>query len=459
MERRTLLLINPVDVNSIGYHPQLSLRYEPLNLGIIAALTPPGWKIKIMDENVRRFHYYPADLVGFTAMTNTANRVYELAKIYRAKGIKTVMGGIHATMCPEEASRYMDCVVIGEAESIWAKVIEDFENGTMKQFYRGEYTSMVYSPKPRRDLFFPGYFFAGIQTNRGCPMNCEYCSVTAFNGSKYRFRPIQDVIEEMKEIPQKWLFIVDDNIVGHNKAAQERAIELFRAMVEHKVNKYFFTQTAIDVVDNEEVLKWAAKAGCKVLFIGVESSTVNNLEFVNKNVNLRIGVNSYDKAFRKIHKYGIGVTIGTIYGFPNDTRETIDRQVNFFRDCNADAIQSTMLTPFPGTGFHKRMKAEGRLLFTNFPKDWEMYSFEEIVYEPYNMTRDELREYYHKAIMRVYEPGHVRRKFYRTLWETKNLTTAYHSYLGNWFYKNLAHKEWVDGRIGWVEFLRRFIKE
>ncbi|HTX87881.1 MAG TPA: cobalamin-dependent protein, partial [Bacteroidales bacterium] len=227
MEKKTLLLINPVDKKSIGYSRQLSLRYQPLNLGIIAALTPPGWKIKIMDENVSSFRYYEADLVGFTAMTNTANRVYELAKIYREKGIKTVMGGIHASMCPEEAARYMDCVVIGEAEGIWGKAVEDFGNGRMQQFYRGEYTSLVHSPKPRRDLFFPGYYFAGIQTNRGCPMNCEYCSVTAFNGSKYRFRPIDEVIEEMKEIPQKWMFIVDDNIVGHNKVAQERAIELF----------------------------------------------------------------------------------------------------------------------------------------------------------------------------------------------------------------------------------------
>jgi radical SAM superfamily enzyme YgiQ (UPF0313 family) len=456
--RKTLLLVNPVDSENKGFVKNLSSRHQPLNLGLIAAMTPREWKIKIIDENVRPFKFYPADLVGFTAMTNTSNRIYELAKIYREKGIRTVMGGIHASMCPDEAVNYVDSVVIGEAESVWSKVLDDFENGSLKKVYKGEMTDLIHSPKPRRDLFFPGYYFAAIQTNRGCPMNCHYCSVTAFNGGRYRFRPIDEVIEEMKEIPQKWMMIVDDNIVGHDKFCQERAKELFRAMIHHRINKYYFCQASIDVAEDEEVLRLAAKSGCRLMFIGIESEDTDQLDKINKKVNLKVGVKSYNRIFRKIHKYGIGIIAGSIYGFPTDTFETIDKRVKFFRTCQADAIQSSMMTAFPGTVFHKKMKEENRLAYINFPEDWKHYSFEQLTYHPYTMRREEMEPYALKQIAKVYEAGLIKRRLYRTWWQTRSLSTAYHTYLSYWLYRIAFTGKWEEGKIGWVDKFVRWRK-
>ncbi|MDP4280663.1 MAG: radical SAM protein [Bacteroidota bacterium] len=453
--RRTLLLINPVDNKSKGFidNANVSSRYQPLNLGILAAMTPRDWKIKIMDENIKPFHYYPADLVGFTSMTITANRVYELAQIYRKKGIKTVMGGIHATMCPEEAAHFVDSVVIGEAESVWEHLLDDFETGNMQQYYRGIYTDLVHSPKPRRDLFFPGYFFGSIQTNRGCPNNCDYCSVTAFNGSRFRFRPTDEVIAEMKEIPQKWMMIVDDNIVGHSKKSQERAKELFRAMIDNKINKYWWSQTSVDVADDEEVLELAAKSGCKLLFIGIENENAEQLEMINKKVNVRVGVDRFNKIFKKIHQYGIGITVGSIYGFPTDTKETIDRRIHFFKTCHVDGVQSSLMTAFPGTTLFKKLQKSNRLDYTNFPEDWQYYSFENLSYTPEKMGRQEMQDYVYEQLQKVYNARHIKIRFYQTFWWTKSLVAAYHSYLGYWFYRLSLNKKWEDGSIRWVEKL------
>ncbi len=457
-KRKTLLLVNPVDKSSHGYVKQEKARYQPLNLGIIAALTPPGWKIKILDENLRDFKFYPADLVGFTAMTTNANRVYELSELYRKQGVPTVMGGIHASMCQEEASNYVDTVVVGEAESIWSKVIDDFNNNRMQKFYYGELTSLVKSPKPRRDLFFPGYFFGSLQTSRGCPMNCNFCSVSAFNGQHYRFRPVDEVIEEMRETPQRILNIVDDNIIGYNKQARDRALELFKAMIDAKLDKFWITHASLNVADDEEVLHYMQKSGCKLLFIGIESDNPEQLKNANKKLNLRMGVDSYNKVFKKLHKFGIGSVIGTMYGFETETRETIDHRVNFFRKCQADSIQSTIVTPLPGTGLFKKMESEGRLEVTNFPEAWRYYSFEEPVFTPDFMGRLEMQEYIMKGLERVYDRKLIKRRFYRTWWQTKSLSTAYLGFNSYWFYRNAVLKIWEDGKIPWVEWLLKRIK-
>ncbi|MDP4280666.1 MAG: radical SAM protein [Bacteroidota bacterium] len=456
--RKTLLLINPVDKDSKGYVSKYRTRYEPLNLGIIAALTPPGWKIKILDENLRDFRYYPADLVGFTAMTPNANRVYELSAIYREKGIPTVMGGIHASMCPDEAARYVDTVLIGEAESIWGKIIEDFNNHNLQKFYHGELTNLIESPKPRRDLYFPGYFFGSIQTSRGCPMNCNFCSVTAFNGQHYRFRPIDEVIAEMKEIPQKVMNITDDNIIGYSKQSKERAIALFKAMIDAKLNKFWISHASLNIADDKEVLYYAQKSGCKLLFIGIESDDESQLKDANKKLNLKMGVKSYNKVFRRLHKYGIGVVIGTIYGFESETKETVDRRVNFFRKCQADSVQSTVMTPLPGTGLFKKLESEGRLEIKNFPEDWRHYSFEELNYTPDNLPRKELMDYILKKINEIYEPSLIRHRFYRSLWQTKSLSTAYLGYMSYWFYRNAVCQNWEPSEFKWVEKLLRKMK-
>lgn len=432
------MLINPANKSGSGFIINKDTRYQPLSLGIIAALTPPDWKVKIIDENFRDFRYYEADFVGFTAFSSTVSRAYELAQIYRERGIKTVIGGIHVSMCPDEASRFVDSVVIGEAESVWLQVIRDFEAGTLRPVYKGSLTDLIRSPRPRRDLFHPAYIFASIQTTRGCPMNCDFCSVTAFNGSHYRYRPIDEVIDEMAKIPQKNIFILDDNIVGNNAKAQARAIELFRAMIDRGIRKDWIGQASLNVADNEDVLKYAAKSGCRMLFIGIESEQEDQLSGANKRLNLRMGVNSYDHVFDKMHKYGIAVIAGFIFGWENDTPERIDHRVAFTHRCHADSIQTTLLTPLPGTRLFERMQREGILVLNNFPDDWKHYGYESLVFRPATMDRIEMQEYIFKAFDKVYEPGFLKRRMLKSWWRTGSFITAYWSYMSNWNYRSMA---------------------
>lgn len=436
--RKTLLLVNPANKTGSGFIVNKDTRYQPLSLGIIAALTPPEWKVKIIDENFRNFQYYDADFVGFTAFSSTVSRAYDLAKLYRDRGIPTVIGGIHASMCPDEAGKYVDCVVIGEAESVWLTVIRDFEANNLQKTYKGALTSLIQSPKPRRELFHPGYIFASIQTTRGCPMNCDFCSVTAFNGAHYRNRPIPEVIEEMKEIPQRNIFILDDNIVGGTKRSQERAIELFKAMKEAGIKKDWIGQASLNVADNEEVLKYAAESGCRMLFIGIESEQEDQLTGANKRLNLKMGVSTYDQVFRKMHKYGIAVIAGFIFGWENDTRERIDHRVRFTRQCLADSIQSTLLTPLPGTRLFERMQKEGKLVLDNFPNDWQYYGYETLVFNPGTMERQEMQDYIFKSFDKVYEPSFLKRRMLKTWWRTRSFITAYWSYMSNWNYRSMA---------------------
>ncbi|MCX6276738.1 MAG: radical SAM protein [Bacteroidetes bacterium] len=437
-KKKTLLLVNPANKSGSGFIVNKDTRYQPLSLGIIAALTPPDWKVKIIDENFRDFRFYEADLVGFTAFSSTVSRAYELAKLYREKGIATVIGGIHASMCPDEASLFVDCVVIGEAESVWQKVIHDFENNNLQRIYKGALTSLIKSPKPRRELFHPGYIFASIQTTRGCPMNCDFCSVTAFNGSHYRNRPIDEVLDEMAEIPQRNIFILDDNIVGATAKAQERAIQLFSAMISRGIKKEWIGQASLNVADNEEVLKYAAKSGCRMLFIGIESEREDQLAGANKRLNVKMGVNSYNEVFKKMHKYGIAAIAGFIFGWENDTIELLDHRVKFTRECHADSIQSTLLTPLPGTRLFERMKNEGRLALNNFPDDWKHYGYESLVFNPAFMDRQKMQDYIFKGFNKVYEPSLLKRRMVKTWWRTGSFITAYWSYMSNWNYRSMA---------------------
>ena len=437
-KKYTLLLVNPANKSGSGFIVNKDTRYQPLSLGIIAALTPPNWKVKILDENFRDFRFYGADLVGFTAFSSTVTRAYELAQVYRERGIPTVIGGIHASMCPEEAGQYVDCVVTGEAESVWPQLAEDFENNRLRNLYRGALSSMIRSPQPRRDLFHPGYVFASIQTSRGCPMNCDFCSVTAFNGAHYRYRPIPEVIEELRTIPQRNVFILDDNIAGNTPEARERAVELFRAILDSGIRKEWIGQASLNVADDEEVLKYAARSGCRMLFIGIESEREEQLQQVNKRLNARMGAGSYNRVFDRMHRYGIAVIAGFIFGWENDTRERIDHRVRFTRKCRADSIQSTFLTPLPGTRLFDRLQKENKLVLNDFPHDWQYYGYEHLTFRPDSMDRKEMEEYIFRAIDKVYDPLFLFFRMLKSWWRTRNFITAYWSYMSNWNYRSMA---------------------
>lgn len=435
---KKLLLINPVNSRRIGLTVNPSSRFPPLGLGIVAALTPDHWDVEVLDENFEPFEYREADLVGLTAFTAAVSKAYEIAGLYRAKGIATVLGGIHASMLPEEALEHMDTVVLGEAEGVWAEVIADFEAGKMRRTYRGEWLDLREMAKPRHDVFHPGYMFGSIQTARGCPMDCEFCSVTAFNGRRYRQRPVEEVLDELETIPQKMVFFVDDNIIGYGKRAAERAVALFKGIIERGIKKDWFCQASMNFSDNEEVLEYAAKSGCRMVFLGVEAENVDVLEEVNKKLNLRMGVDAYEEVFRRINRHGIAVLGAFIYGMDGDTLGALRHRTDYILNSGVDVVQTTHLTPLPGTRLFSKLRDEERLLYTNFPADWDHYDMTEVAFKPLLMEPQELADAMKESVRRLYRRRSIWRKFAKTWRATRSFTTAMWAYSSNINYRNVA---------------------
>jgi radical SAM superfamily enzyme YgiQ (UPF0313 family) len=438
--KRKLTLINPVNPVRTGLTVNKSSRFPPIGLGIVAALTPDHWDVELVDENWEPFTIREADLVGITAFTASARRAYEIAALYRERGVPVVMGGIHASMRPEEALRFVDAVVTGEAERVWPQVVADVEAGRLQRIYEGEWADLAGLPHPRRDLFHPDYMFASVQTSRGCPMDCEFCSVTAFNGRRYRRRPPEEVLDELETIPQKMLFFVDDNIIGYGEKSREQSLALFRGMVERGMEKWWFCQASLNFADpeNEVVLRWASRAGCKMVFLGLEAEEADALAEVNKKLNLQRGVQSYEEAFRRIHRAGIAVLGAFIFGMDSDTPEKLRRRTEYMIHSGVDVMQTTYLTPLPGTRLFRQFQEEGRLLYTDFPQDWDRYDMTEVVYEPAQMDPAALTKTSEECNERMFAWPVLMRKAARTLWETRNPTAAMFAWNSNINYRNVS---------------------
>jgi radical SAM superfamily enzyme YgiQ (UPF0313 family) len=436
---KNLVLVNPVNPARTGLTVNKSSRFPPIGLGVVAALTPASWEVKLVDENWEPFTYQAADLVGITAFTASANRAYEIASLYRQQGVPIVMGGIHASMCPDEAVRFVDAVVIGEAEAVWPRALADMEAGCLEQRYQGEWPDLSGMPSPRRDLFHPGYMFASVQTSRGCPMDCEFCSVTAFNGRRYRRRPPEEVLAELEQIPQKMLFFVDDNIIGYGPASRKQALALFKGMVERKLDKWWFCQASLNFGDDEEVLSWASRAGCKMVFLGLEAEEIDALQEVHKQLNVQRGIQGYKQAFRRIHKAGIAVLGAFIFGMDGDTSAKLQRRANYMiYNRGIDVMQRTRLTPLPGTRLFDRYQQEGRLLHTNFPQDWDHYDMTEVVHRPGSLEPAQLNQIMQKLDRRMYSLPVLFCKRLITFWQTRNKIATMFAWNSNLNYRNVG---------------------
>jgi len=434
---KKLLLINPRNYLKEGLLKYEFSNFPPLGLGIIARLTPDDWEIEILDENFDEFEYKEADLVGLTAFTSNAYRAYQIAKVYRENGVPTVMGGIHASMMFHEALDYVDTVVKGEAESIWPTVIADFEKGQMKRLYDGVRLKADKLVPARHDLFHPRYAFASIQTTRGCPWRCDFCTVHAFNGTAYRQRPVQDILDEIEMTSEKeYLFFVDDNIIGYSKKSMARTIELLKGMKERGLKREWFSQASINFAENEEMLQLAHDTGCKMVLLGIETEKLEGLEETNKDLNKKIGFGHYDDIFSKIHEYGIAVLGTFIFALDTDTPEDLKRRVDFIINSKVDAFQTSVLTPFPGTGTYRKFVEEDRIHFKNFPEDWQRMRFFENVIDPITMTHDQLNEVLYEQWGRLFSSKTLLNKFKMTLKETKDTKAALWALVTNSNYGN-----------------------
>jgi len=350
--------------------------WKPLGLMVLAGLTPPEWDITIVDENLG-VPDYPAmprpDLVGITAFASQANRAYQVASYFRSIGVPVVMGGIHATMCLDEVMERVDSVVTGEAESIWRQVLQDTRNGCLKRRYEGGLANINDVPVARHDLLAGGYALGAIQTTRGCPMNCTFCSVTAFNGARYRQRPIADVVREFQMIPEKRVLVVDDNLIGTRPEHIARAKDMFRAIAQANLRKEWIAQATINFADDEELLALAAKAGCSGVFIGFESPTVEGLLEIGKKFNLLKG-RDFRASVRRIQRHKILVMGSFIIGLDIDQPGIGKSIAEAASHYGVDNLNVLFLTPLPGTHLWDKMKSQGRIALNAFPEDWKYYT-------------------------------------------------------------------------------------
>jgi radical SAM superfamily enzyme YgiQ (UPF0313 family) len=376
-----LYLINPSNplVSIVNVKESRWNRYrvwKPLSLMVLAGLTPPEWEISIVDENLGAPDYAAMprpDLVGITAFTSQANRAYEVAAYFRRLGVPVVMGGIHATMCLDEVMERADSVVTREAEGIWPQVLEDARHGCLKRVYDGGLAEMNDVPPARHDLLASGYAFGAIQTTRGCPLNCSFCSVTAFNGARYRQRPIPDVVREFQSIREKRVLVVDDNLIGTRPEHIARAKDLFRAMAQANLRKEWVSQATINFADDEELLVLAAKAGCRGVFVGFESPSSEGLREIGKKLNLLKG-RDFRASVRRIQRHNILVVGSFIIGLDVDERGVGKHIAEVARQYGVDNLNVLFLTPLPGTRLWDKMKSEDRLALDTFPEDWKYYT-------------------------------------------------------------------------------------
>ncbi|MFQ3620178.1 MAG: radical SAM protein [Spirochaetales bacterium] len=316
---RRLVLVNPVGRRS-GYMLSRFSRFPPLSLAYVAAVTPESWEVSILDENFGPAPLVEADLVGITAFTSNINRAYQIAHSYRQQGVPVVLGGIHASMLPQEALQYVDSVVVGEGEGIWPQVLSDFEQGKLQKIYKGPLLDLSrFEVFPRRDLLHPEYLWNSLQTSRGCPFECSFCSVSRYMGKAYRQRPVPSVLKELSTIKGPFLFFLDDNLIGYSTQSRHRAIELFRGMLEEGIYKTWWMQASINIAEDPEVLKLASRTGCAYVFIGFETTDASSLKVMRKGVNLRTGVQNYHTVVQKLHEAGIGVLGAFILGNDDET--------------------------------------------------------------------------------------------------------------------------------------------
>ena len=408
-----LLLIAPLGKAGLVGR-DMTFRLPCLGLLRVAALTPPGWDVTIVDEKVEELDLTQSpDLVGITAMTITSQRAYEIADHFRRRGIKVVIGGMHASCLPDEALAHCDSVVVGEAEQLWPAVLADFEGGELKRVYQHQSGLPSLDDLPpadwelyRKKRYLPVHF---IETTRGCPLDCEFCAVTNAFGGRYRNRPLDDVLAELHRLRpfdglltlKNCVFFVDDNIISNRAYARE----LLTRLGDFKIQ--WFSQASMNIANDPEILALCQRSGCLGLFIGFESLSEETLRSIGHKPNQP---GHYLEAVRKIHDHGIGVDASFVFGFDTDHDGVFDSTIDFVLRAKIEVAYFSILTPYPGTRLFERLQSEGRLLTT----DWTLYDTSHVVYRPKTFTPDQLLDGYYRALKEAYAINSI----FKRLWGT-----------------------------------------
>ncbi len=366
-----------------------------LTLPQVAALTPEDVDVRIVDENFEEIDFSSRpDLVGITILTSVARRAYRIADQFRSQRVPVVLGGGHPSVLPDEGLLHADSVVVGEAEPVWGTLIEDFRCGRLKRRYDAGFSHDLRNlPLPRRDLLNEENYLRvdQVQFSRGCPFDCEFCSVPALSGPRYRFRPVEDVVREMEGLTFRYAQFVDDNVNGNLKYA----FELAEAIA--PLRKKWFGSGSINVAWNARLLRALKASGCSGILLGLESVADESITSAGKRQN---SPGRYREAIRRIHDAGILTTGSFVFGLDGDDPSVFDRTLEFLETSDIKAASFAVLTPYPGTQMYERLKKEGRLIRETW---WlEPHAFNDVLYRPKKMTPEQLHEGYSRVSREFY---------------------------------------------------------
>ncbi|MFC2992381.1 MULTISPECIES: B12-binding domain-containing radical SAM protein [Halomonas] len=440
MSRRPfrLTIIHPCVGRRVGMKRYIrTWQMEPIPAAMVAALTPPDVEKRFFDDRLESIPFdAPTDLVAISVETYTARRAYQIASEYRRRGVPVVMGGFHATLCPDEVSRYCESIVIGEAERTLPEVIDDYRHGRPQKVYRGEGRPAL-TVTPDRSIF-AGKRYLGIRLvefARGCRFKCDFCAITAFFGASQSHRPIDRVLEELRQVRRRgqMVFFIDDNLVSNLKAAKD----LMRALIPLKLR--WVSQASINVAFDEEALDLMHRSGCQGVLVGFESLNPEGLAEMNKRFNLMHG--GPVEALANFRRHGIRIYGTFIFGYDADTAETIDTTIRFAQEEGLYIAAFNHITPFPGTPLEQRLRDAGRLRFDTWWLD-ERYRYNMVPFHPAGMSADELEAHCVQARRRFYAwPSILRRATHRV-----NRATPY--MLANFVAINAMHQWDIEGRNG-----------
>jgi len=466
-KRKKLLLVDPYPRDNpyhLGPSERKAIWFPKLSLPVIAAYTPEHWDVEIQDEAVRDIDFeYPADMVGISIMTCYAPRAYEIAAEFKKRGVTVVLGGVHPTYCAEEALQHCDAIVTGEAEDNWPRVVADFEKGQMQRHYKMEgFPALENYRRPRVELLADSAYMTRqcTFTTRGCHFDCEFCSVSPFNGKSTRRRPVPEVIAEIKRVRE---FVCGELVGRLGKGSMLSALGLaakIRFGIEdggivafvddlHNSNRAYCRelwaalkplglkwgcQSTLFLGDDEEMVKLAAESGCVSVFVGMESIFEESLGETHKPFNR---VKKFEEEIQMFHKYGIMVNPGIVFGFDNDDESVFERTVEFLVRNKCELAYFNVLTPLPGTPLHARYEAAGRI----FDRNWAHYDGKHVTFHPTRMTPEQLENGFNWANHTFYSIPNIYRRLSHT---TQRLAPRF---IMNWEFRRVIHRACPKGSL------------
>lgn len=408
----------------------------PLGFAYLASYLPDNWRAEFIDEELEEINYdTDADIIGITTITLYVNQAYRIAAKFRAKGKTVIMGGVHVSMCPDEALKFCDAICIGDGEHVIATMLKDFEHKRLKRKYKSEAKPLVGMKLPRHDLFKPVYRFTPIATSRGCPFNCDFCAINAFYENVYRQREVEDIINELKSLPKKnnMIYFTDGNIYGNSPREIARFKTLCRRIIEERKKgnmpfKYFICFASINALADIEALDLASEAGCRNMLIGFESINPESLKDMNKMLNLKkFPPDTYSKLVDNARERKIIITAEMVFGNDADDEDVLIQTEQYLKTASFDILRLYAKQTLPGTRFYKKMKQEGRLKLKNFPEDWDKTREKFVAgihFDMKNLTEERLQGWMKNVGMTFYAPRKIALRSLRFLRITRNIKLA-----------------------------------